>query len=167
MNNFENSDDLYASDYTVAVEAVTHYVNNNVNGVPRDVWEDFDKFARETSEKSLAALDGEVLFNASAWGALDESLTGTHTPDSVVFYERPDTEYEQEDMVPWIELLRDGDFSTATLQSEPTSFVAGGRSQWLDKIVASAESYGWTWLHHYHVALEAAERCVRNNSCFP
>jgi hypothetical protein len=38
------------------------------------------------------------------------------------------------------------------------SFVAGANPRWLTKIVDSANKHGWTWLHHLHVAFEAAER---------
>lgn len=80
-------------DYHVAVASVTRYVNNDDYGVPNAVWDDFDSFARTTSEMSLEVLGGVVLFNASAWGALDTSLTGTLMPRSVVFFEHPETEY--------------------------------------------------------------------------
>ena len=157
LDGLTDADRLYHPDYRVAVAAVADYVNGQ-HGVPAGVWRDMDAFAREVSLASLDALQGEVLFNGSAWGALDAALTGTPTPASVVYFEEPRTEFVHEDTAPWRELLHDGKFSNTTLEREPTTFVAGGQPQWLDKLVESAQAHGWTWLHHYHVALEAAER---------
>lgn len=149
---------LYADDYTDAVGVLTEYLNSAAHGVPNATWDDMDAFMHGVATTPLPA--SAVLFNGSAWGALDAKLFGHTPPASVVYFEAPTSaEYTPEDATPFSELLsHSATFSAATLSAIPRSFVAGARPEWLSRIVASAEAHGWTWLHHYHVANEAIER---------
>ena len=168
----EAGEKLYADDYKEAVDAVTDYINSP-KGVNGQAWHDMDSFVRAVSEAPLSlggagaavhnasddAVAGVMLFNASAWGALDALLLPSiPVPQSVRFLQEPHTAYAHEDTRPWAELLQQGTFSPATLAREPTTFVAGGNALWLTKLVESGARQGWTWLHHLHVAFEAAER---------
>jgi hypothetical protein len=158
LDELDNPERLYHDNYSVAVGALADYLNSP-KGVPAAAYDDMDAFMKSVSEQPIGSV-GDILFNASAYGALDAELTGAANPESVRFFSEPRTlpGFEGEDVTAWAELLRDGTFSQRTLELVPRSFVAGARGAWLTRIVASAEKHGWTWLHHLHVAFEAVER---------
>lgn len=157
MGEMREPEQVYAADYREAIAAVSGFVNSEA-GVPPAVWAEQDEFMRRVSERALTPED-TILFNASAWGGLDSLLTRREVPQSVRFFASPTTEYEKaDDATPWRELLMDGTFSNASLGLTPRSWVAGGDPAWLELLETSGRLFGFSWLHHLHIATDAAER---------
>ena len=170
LDGIEEPERLYSDDYAEAVKATADFINSE-RGVPRRVYDDMHAWMEAVSKRPLR-LGGadEIMFNGTAHGGLAMRLAGAKPAASVVYYDDPAVDFVPEDTRPWRELLGAGEavgkFSDDTLEKEPTSFVTGaGGDMWLDLLHASAETHGWSWLHHLHVGFEAVERCVPPPRC--
>ena len=57
---------------------------------------------------------------------------------------------------PWLELLTQGIFSARTLAEVPRSWLVD--RHWMERVEASRQKHGTTWLHELHLGVGAAER---------
>lgn len=149
---------LYSQNYTEAITSVNRYFNDRV---PRARFENMKMFMADVAARPLRAQ--QVVFNGSAWGAIHQKLGAEPPlPASMVFFDKPENShfsaYADNDVSPWRELLEVGTFSNASLNLPPTSFIAGGSIKWAVALEQSATSHGWTWLHHLHLGVFAAEQ---------
>ena len=144
---------LYADNYTRAVEAVDEWLESDA-GIPAAAYAATSEFMAEVARRPPDA----VLAAGSSWAALDVLLSkylGEAAPAPPA--QLPFALDEKDEAVrPWLELVRDGTFSAATLASVPTSFQVGGR--WERALRKSMRAHAPTWLHELHIGVILAER---------
>ena len=136
-------------DYRVPVAAVDAFVAS-AGGMPQAEIEGTDAFLERMS--SVPPLPEHVLTTGSPWGALrEEADGGTHLARGCRFNLTVSPETR-----PWIELLRTGTFSAATLALTPVSFQTD--DGWMARLEAGLAAGHETWLHYLHLGTCHLER---------
>ena len=133
-----NTSQLHHSDYDVPLAVVKDWMQGPT-GMDKAAEQSMDSFLEELSTQ--APTKEEIIYQGSPWGALYEFATGTKLARGITF-----NLTETDTTRPWIELLRDGTFSEATLAVDPTSFEID--PQWVKRLYQSLEKGHKTWLHY-------------------
>lgn len=136
---------LLHRDYSVPISVINNYINENIN------YNSIDSFLKEHSKKQITKL----ITKGSPWGALEEVLIGKQFLKSLSFELSKQGEVGYEEVNAWMQLLRDGVFSTSTLGKLPTSYQTTDR--WLNVLMKSSETK-MTWLHALHIGICLTER---------
>ena len=103
---------VHDPDYEVPLAAVAQWMHSP-NGMPKSTMDSMDSFLEEVSQ--IKPTKEQIIFQGSPWGALYELATGTTLARGVTF-----NLTETDATRPWIELLRDGTFSHASLAVDPS-----------------------------------------------
>jgi hypothetical protein len=155
-------DSLYAANYSEALGAVDAWLES-LDGVPQAVYDSIDAWLAEVALRPPT----EVLHEGTPFGALEqERQEGEHQRrgsggggvSGAISASMPFTvgvgfaaEAKQ-----WLELMRDGTFSAATL-ADPIPLSWQVSAGWRELVRASAAAHGTTWLHECHLGVMAAE----------
>ena len=144
---------LLGDDYGAALAEVAAWRASAASAVNDSVTADVDAFLTALAEVPV----DEVLYEGSPWGAVE--LARRAAPGggagALPFPAGVSFSADSLDAAPWLELLRDGTFSAATLAVEPTSYQIS--PEWLAVLRASALKAGATWLHQLHIAVVLTE----------
>lgn len=144
---------LLGDNYSAALATVAAWRASAASGVNDSVTADVDAFL-----SALAATPvDEVLYEGSPWGAVE--LARRAAPGggagALPFPAGVSFTANSLDAAPWLELLRDGAFSAATLAVEPTSYQVS--AEWLALLRATALEHANTWLHKLHIGVILTE----------
>ena len=142
---------LLHKDYDEPIKVINDLIEND-KGVNAEVYNDMDAFFVEQAKRPPS----KILTRGSPWGALEEKLLGHQLLPGLAFElpgEGDDGYYEAQ---PWVELLRDGTFSDATLSMLPLSYQT--TDNWLDVLMKSSTEGKMTWLHALHIGICLTER---------
>jgi len=143
---------LYGTDYQAALDSIDTWMKSPSDGMPQERVQDWDAFFAAHSSDTPA----EVLVQGQPWGYLEELLLGHPIAAGLTFSPPEAGSLGEAEAQPWVELVRDGTFSAATLELLPLSYQT--TDGWLALLRASAASKGMTWLHALHIAVCLTER---------
>jgi hypothetical protein len=147
---------MHASEYMRAIGAVKAFMISP-QGVDAALLKRVDGVLASLADRQV--LSEEIVRKGMPWGALEQMLMardekrGKTTPlaPGLLF----ELDEDDEEARPWLELVRDGSFSNATLASAlPLSYQTTAR--WVRALEKSAESRS-TWLHHLYLGVAEAE----------
>eukprot|EP00824_Muranothrix_gubernata_P026555 TRINITY_DN939_c2_g3_i1.p1 TRINITY_DN939_c2_g3~~TRINITY_DN939_c2_g3_i1.p1 ORF type:complete len:750 (-),score=131.17 TRINITY_DN939_c2_g3_i1:61-2310(-) len=142
-----NTTRLHSPHYPDAV----HEVDDKMTTiVPKERFDAMDEFLRHHADDPIDSAD--ILYHGSSWGALNEELRGKVMAPGCRF----EILANDDEVRPWLELVRNGTFSETTLRQLPTSYMIG--EDWIALLEQSVKKYGETWLHHLHIGVANAER---------
>ena len=143
---------LASEDYD---QTLDHVEEERRRVVPSAAFEDVDAFFRTIVDAPIEKIVAEGM----PWGGLEE-LRRAHADPSAAAPMVPGLRFsvsrDDSEAGPWVELVEDGVFSSATLARTPLSYQVG--DEWLALLRASASTHGSTWLHDLHVGIALAER---------
>lgn len=143
---------LYGTDYQAALDSIDTWMKNPTDGFPQDRVKDWDAFFTAHATDTPA----EVLVHGQPWGYLEELLLGHQLAPGLTFLAPEAGSLGEAEAQPWLELVRDGTFSAATLELLPLSYQT--TDGWLALLRKSAAERGMTWLHALHIAVCLTER---------
>jgi hypothetical protein len=147
---------MHGTDYTRAIGAVKAFMGSP-QGIDAALLKKVDDVLAALADRQV--LSKEIVRKGMPWGALEQLLMardekrGKTTPlaPGLLF----ELDEDDEEARPWLELVRDGTFSNATLGSAlPLSYQTTAR--WVRALQKSAEA-GSTWLHHLYLGVGGAE----------
>ena len=136
-------------DYRKPVAAVDAFVKS-AEGMTQAKIDELDAFLERMS--SVPPLPENMLTTGAPWGALREEADHVaHLAKGCRFNLTTSPETQ-----PWIELLRTGTFSAATLALTPVSFQID--DDWMARLEAAIAAGANTWLHYLHLGTCHLER---------
>ena len=126
--------------------------SDSKDGISGETLAKADAFLAEVAKMPLTKAD--LLHIGHPWGALQGELVKGSVPSSMHFH--VGASYDEE-VQPWMELLKSGTFSAQTLvQSAPLSYMVS--AHWAEVLTKSVAAHGATWLHDLYLGVIAAER---------
>ncbi len=152
FKGFDGSVDvLRGADYQSALGEIDAWMRSG-EGMPKENVDDWDAFFQAHSSDAPS----EILETGQPWGALEELRLGHPLAPGLTFTLPVEGDDRYDEVNPWIELVKNGTFSSSTLSSLPLSYQTS--DAWYDLIFKSATSAGMTWLHALHIGINLAER---------
>jgi hypothetical protein len=121
-------------------------------GMPHHKRDEIDAFFQAHIDDTPA----EMIYTGMPWGAVEELRLGKKLVKGLDFELPKEGTLAYDEALPWMDLVRTGNFSEAALNRLPLSFQT--TDAWLDLLVRSAEQKGYTWLHYFHIGVALMER---------
>lgn len=149
----ESLADLYSSNHTAALRRIEAWSESS-DGVPDVLFNSMETFFTEEVSR-IAVSEADVLHVGTPYGALHEGMIGERMTPTMLFSVAPMAAPE---VAPWLDLLVNGTFSSATLAEHriPQSYMT--TAQWEARLEHSVKAHGATFLHLLHLGVIAAER---------
>jgi hypothetical protein len=145
-------DTLYGA-YDGALDLIDEWMRKPDEGMPQEVVGDWDAFF----ERHATDEPAEILTKGQPWGALEELRLGHRMVEGLRFELPPasdETAYAE--VRPWVELVKHGTFSEATLAVMPTSYQT--TDAWYELLQRSVSEHSATWLHNLFLGIARTER---------
>jgi hypothetical protein len=151
--DFLSAQEMHSPDYSAVIKTVKQWMDSP-DGVPAQVVAERDAFFEQLADQPVSS----IVVTGSPWGAVEELLLGRPLAPGLSFTLPTDpSQPGYDEALPWIELVKAGDFSEQTLDHLPLSYQTTDR--WLAVLLESPpDGKPMSWLRNLHLGVCFMER---------
>lgn len=140
-----------AGEYQTALDEIDQWMRSE-QGMPHEKRDEIDSFF----QAHVDTTPSKMIYSGMPWGAVEELRLGKKLVKGLDFELPEDGTLAYDEALPWVDLVKTGNFSERALNALPLSFQT--TDAWMDLLVSSAQKSGYTWLHYFHIGVGLMER---------